>query len=793
MKRKAFFPLGLLFLILTMICLRSNGQTPSKQGGKQTTDQKSDTATDKPAPKPRKPVEEMVQSPYYDAVELLYALNGYKAYPLIAGKVIPADSAGRGGSAGGAPTGKNSGPSAADDDDLPDEMAPQQYAYILIEAETGKILYGPSTNKDSLTTILKANKFGSDTREQRSVLTKILRRNTWGSEGLSDDAVWNLALQNPYFFKPNAAGPSIAGNRSPALTLNIPDMFSTGSQAISVGSIGGANPWDATSIAEGVAKLLINRVNKEFQNNFIDLLVDYLQKKHPEVGILFPQTLKALQQFQLAQYKSSYTAIQNACQTDISGLLGNVSTLTTLQWCKDMIKNHPPLVLLFASCDMIDMLRQNVALPEVLYRLGNEPYLNDAASISSYSSFIRLVTLVSNSLRDIQVRTGNKAKQGWVSQDKLFLLLQNKAYYQTFLGMVTQNAIGIRFTINGRVYDFHDILVADTARLINDWGPIYNLAQEISNEPAVAAALSTALQAKPTPQLINYITAFGSVADYIFDLTQTGVDLVYGDTANALQAHIKEIKAICMPMIGNLDSIVYAIAQQRYATALGGGVQLMNSILAAAADKKASDSVGNFIRFLNTSGQFIGAVAEAQNSQDVANALDAFALPPGSSRAQKENTITLGLNAYVNVYHSWNKQYSGTSIPTTETGISAPLGLAFSVGLCHGKGGAFTAFAGLLDVGAIFSYELTDTNSIKSTIQWGQLFAPSFSIIYDAPLFAHKKFNLPMEIGAGLQWGPRLKRVTEKANSTLPFLTERFNIFIGFDIPILHLYSYKKS
>jgi hypothetical protein len=207
----------------------------------------------------------------------------------------------------------------------------------------------------------------------------------------------------------------------------------------------------------------------------------------------------------------------------------------------------------------------------------------------------------------------------------------------------------------------------------------------------------------------------------------------------------------------------------------------------------ASTSVNTFKSFLVSLGQFIGEVAEAQSSQDISNALDAFALPPGSSKALKQDGVTLGLNAYVNLYSCSNVNYRNTNLPANESGISAPIGFALSTGILKGKGGALSLFIGVIDVGAIFTYDATDTAAIKSTIQLGQVLSPSVSLIYDLPLFGKKNVNIPIEIGGGVQWGPRLRKVTTQANSTLPFLTERWNVFVGFDLPVLHILGKKRT
>jgi hypothetical protein len=846
--------------------------------------QKPPTVTAAPKPATVSTVPEMVQSPYYDAIELMYILyHKSKAFPVIVGKnqvsvtvqvsksapadpgqkappngpVPPPNSGNQ--SAPHVPTASNPPPTGANTPQKSDTTLQQNVeSYMVIEAETGKVLFGPSSDTAGVRKIIIANSNIADSTAD-SLEVDIMRRNIPNGGAMSPQELLDSVQTNLYFKAPAAAvAPSI-------------DLLSATSTSPSQPNVcGGLPSLGTTGILQGVAQFLINRVNKEFENSFIDLLVSYLKEKRPEAGILFPKTLQSLEAFQLSNYKSSFTAIQNACQSDISSLPGHVSGLTALPWCQDLMKKYPPLVLLFTACDVSDMLQQNLTFQEILYRAGKVAYL-DYDTSGLYSPTIRLLSLVSNSIRDIQFRSPNKDKAGWVDTSRISYLLQNQTLYRTFLGLIAENGIGIRFKGSTSFDFYHELMQSGVETALNtDKSLIYTLMQEVGNGKSAIATFTATLGSKP--QLYNYLSAFGGIAAYMVDLAHTGIDLF--PTTNKTKQVSKllgQVKTTYLPMIGDLDSISYEIAQKQYSAALNEGIRLFDTIVAKvksadsvaavasvahvvdsaqkmkASYAKANDSLTNasallkqkgdsagaaqldalakiavsagaaadsvakhaqppkkiadpgvstlqaFVNFMNHLGQFIGAIAEAQSSKDVSDAIDAFALPPGSSKDMKVNGVSLGINAYVNVYHSWNRQYPGTNIPATEWGISAPIGLTLSTGLCHGKGGALSFFAGIVDVGAIFTYESTDTGTLKSTIQLGQIFSPSLSLIYDLPLFGPKRFNVPIEIGGGLQWGPKLKTVSQVGNSTLPFLTLRYNFFLGFDLPILHILGHERS
>ncbi|MDB4923254.1 hypothetical protein [Mucilaginibacter sp.] len=160
-------------------------------------------------------------------------------------------------------------------------------------------------------------------------------------------------------------------------------------------------------------------------------------------------------------------------------------------------------------------------------------------------------------------------------------------------------------------------------------------------------------------------------------------------------------------------------------------------------------------------GLFIASVAEAKTPNDVKDAISAFALPKGSSRIKKETASSFGINSYVGIYHTWNKDYTAAQIPAEETGLTAPIGFSYNRG--HFLGGSLTAYAEVLDIGAIFSYKLTSGNNLKSDIQLGLVFSPSLGLIYGLPIL--NKYNIPLSLGANMQWGPRLKGVSDAGNS----------------------------
>jgi hypothetical protein len=162
-------------------------------------------------------------------------------------------------------------------------------------------------------------------------------------------------------------------------------------------------------------------------------------------------------------------------------------------------------------------------------------------------------------------------------------------------------------------------------------------------------------------------------------------------------------------------------------------------------------------------------------------AVDAVALPSGSSSIKKDLTFNMALNGYVGYFarslDDTEQLYEGF----TEThGITAPIGVTISHGL--GRGGSLSAFLGILDVGAIVKYKVSDdpNEAPKPEIEWGNILSPGIHFVYGAP------FYLPVSIGVGQQWLPR-----KVEDDKLKF-NGGWNVFIAFDIPFINLASSKR-
>ena len=175
---------------------------------------------------------------------------------------------------------------------------------------------------------------------------------------------------------------------------------------------------------------------------------------------------------------------------------------------------------------------------------------------------------------------------------------------------------------------------------------------------------------------------------------------------------------------------------------------------------------------------FMATVADAKSSTEAEGAFDMFALPPGSSRLKKNSKFSVGLNAYVGPAVGNEILFEGGS--KEFFALTAPVGIAISRGF--GKGGSFSAFVPVLDVGAVTAFRFGDNTSRLPELSFKNLIAPGLYGVYG---FGK---NIPLSVGIGAQMGPNLRKIT-KNNREMTDRGWRWGAFLAVDIPVFNFYS----
>lgn len=185
---------------------------------------------------------------------------------------------------------------------------------------------------------------------------------------------------------------------------------------------------------------------------------------------------------------------------------------------------------------------------------------------------------------------------------------------------------------------------------------------------------------------------------------------------------------------------------------------------------------------------FVNDMAAAQNSDDVAKAIEAFALPAGSYAIKRSSRFNFSLNSYPGILPAWELSWQeGNTRSAFTAGFTAPVGLGLSWGTRnkHANG----LFIPIIDIGAFTRFRLSSANDHVKTmpdITFRNVFSPG---IY----YTHGFNRCPLALNIGFQYGPQVQEVlTDQSTGTLStrsYDAIRIGVGLVFDIPLLNLHT----
>jgi hypothetical protein len=209
----------------------------------------------------------------------------------------------------------------------------------------------------------------------------------------------------------------------------------------------------------------------------------------------------------------------------------------------------------------------------------------------------------------------------------------------------------------------------------------------------------------------------------------------------------------------------------------------------AAASDSAIEAVEYTQSRLAKYGSFMATVSTAKTSDEVAKAIDAAALPLGSSRIKRETAFNVAVNAYVGPYIGYEKiRGVDSSEKINAYGITAPIGFSVSRGRSilffpsKKHRASSSIFFSLIDLGALTAFRFTNDSAEKvPTIELKDIFSPGI-------FYSHGFGKTPISLNIGYQAGPLLRRVSGDENEFSKSYT-RLSISLLVDIPVFNLYS----
>jgi hypothetical protein len=204
----------------------------------------------------------------------------------------------------------------------------------------------------------------------------------------------------------------------------------------------------------------------------------------------------------------------------------------------------------------------------------------------------------------------------------------------------------------------------------------------------------------------------------------------------------------------------------------------------------AKNTLAKLLRY----GSFMATVATAKSSDEVQYAIEAAALPVGSSRVKRASDFNVSLNAYAGLFYGVERinDVDSGRWKANVYGVTAPIGVAASWGhraffIPTGKTEwSTTVFITLIDLGAVAAFRFTDdsTSQIPS-IKLKHIFSPGAFLSIGIP-------RTPISFNLGAQMGPNLRKVNNdllKGNDFDDKIYWRFSASFCVDIPILNFHT----
>jgi hypothetical protein len=185
---------------------------------------------------------------------------------------------------------------------------------------------------------------------------------------------------------------------------------------------------------------------------------------------------------------------------------------------------------------------------------------------------------------------------------------------------------------------------------------------------------------------------------------------------------------------------------------------------------------------------FVNNIAQAQNSDDLATALNDFALPSGSYGIKRKSILNFSINAYpgVLVGREWSWTNSDKLAKAYSFSFTAPVGLNLSWGTKNNKQASNGIFLSIIDIGALTRLRL-DSESTTQTLpefSFKNIFAPGL-------YYSHGIKKAPISVNLGFQYGPELKEIKDQAGTlvTNGYESIRFGLGLVLDIPLFNLFT----
>ncbi len=597
-----------------------------------------------------------------------------------------------------------------------------------------------------------------------------------------DSALMANPFLNPYYITNDGTmSASVSGSKSPELLSSIASL-------------------DVTNFADGLAKFLVERSKEElnvaFFRKFKELFIDY-----PELTVIFPTTTKFLNEINSFQYAAMLPALKVAFQKDLNAFSTNLlnlretsnydgyNTNTNIKNRADSIiklLNTPEGRSVLGAIMVSDGINKGNNAAEIINNLVSDKICTDYPD-EIFTNLIKFVDLISQSLRS------NEEGRVWITKQQANDLIKDDITFRIYLGLIyasdQNDNYNIKFSLVGSTLFLKDFLIdlnskwqsGEAQEFKNSFSSMVTAMSVIADN---AQSIINSKQQGQQPSILVYADYASSIARFL------KLSVNFFPVNNSINPSLKGISNELLKFTNVIDDATnacYDLKSQNYGALVLHTSMMLSEIL---GDSYNDSFKRNFIKY----GIFMANVVEANNSDEVNEAIEAAVLPVGSSSIKRETDFNISLNAFIGPYGGIEYLPKLKIDPWAFTfGLTAPVGVAVSWGnlgkhescdVKNKKGGkSITLFMPLIDVGSMASFRMgNDSSEVASEVKLSNIISPGLYLYYGFG-------KCPISIGLGAQLGPQLRGVTAKDINLDKNLYFRFGFNIVVDIPFFNLYT----
>jgi len=567
------------------------------------------------------------------------------------------------------------------------------------------------------------------------------------------------------------------GNREQKSKILFPQVFNTikeEASALNLPVPARSSGLSVNNVADGLAKFLVKRTKEELSIAFFSRFQRDIAG-NPNLNTLLPATARVFKTIDkdIYRYNLFLQAFRQGFQRDLKTLPVN------FQQCLEkgqLIKSPQWQIAIHDALELSQLMIDRRSPDSVFMYLGRDAFLQTATDriaairdtqqqrqVRNLATTLKLSYLISESLRT------SEPNKTWMTGKQITEALRDSATLYIYLGLLWQQGTQITEFQTGT----KSIGLRDALSLIATSQERKSALQQYLKSFANAGDnLSTRLSAiKRQPDTL--VQPYDQVYEF-FNLFFGLIEQTMTFKTQFLPGTTQEMEGTFMGTLRQLNDLNFNVRQRYYSAA----VTNVGAILTTLAPENP-ELRQKILKY----GFFMASVSEADNSDQVAAAIEIVALPPGSSVMKKQTSWSAALNAYTGLAGGQERLLDVGIAPSGFASVAAPVGITVSKGL--GNSGSLSLLIPVIDVGALVAFRFkNDRADLLPKLSWSNIVAPGAYLAYG---FFN---NLPITVGVGAQLGPNLRAIDSgPINPDITASGWRWGGFISVDIPIFNLYS----